>query len=186
MTFFNIFQLKAIFSKNVSNQCHLIIMYFFSQQLNVSFDCFFFIIQVYITNFEYCRQKLYHPINNNTYPIQGFLFTHSFGLLQDPHKVIFTVFLLNVFSSFKSCNDKILKNAAINFTSVEIQYIVCHLFCWQKIKNDKLCNGSEKKNNYALILLRKNQNCLDDMSIYKCFKNLNGSVSITVYTAIFF
>ena len=39
-----------------------------------------------------------------------------------------TVSLLYVFSSLKSCNDKILKNAAINFTSVEIQYIVYHLF----------------------------------------------------------
>ena len=105
--------------------------------------------------------------------------------MQDPHKIIFTVLLFRF--RFKSCNDKILKNAAINFTSVEIQYIVCHLFCWQKIKVYKLCNGSERKNNnYALILLRKNWNCLDDMSIYKRFKNLNGSVSITVYTAIFF
>ena len=108
----------------------------------MSFDCLFFHYElVHLTNFEYCRQKLFHPIDNNTYPIQGFLFTHSFGLLQDPHKILFNVVLFR----FKSCNDKILKNAAINFTSVEIQYIVCHLFCWQKIKVDKLCNGSERK-----------------------------------------
>ena len=108
---------------------------------------------------------------------------HSLGLLQDPHRIIFTVF----FFRLKPCNDHILKIVAINFTSVEIQYIVCHLFCWQKIKVDKLCNGSErKKNTITHLLLRKNWNCLDDMSVYKFFKNLNGSVSNTVYTAIFF
>ena len=65
-----------------------------------------------------------------------------------------------------------------------IQFVI--FFAGRKSKmTSYVIDQKEKENNYALTLLRKNQNCLDDMSIYKRVKNLNGSVSITVYTAIF-
>ena len=87
---------------------------------------------------------------------------------------------------FKSCNDKILENVLLisHLLKFNKQFVI--FFAGRKSKlTSYVMDQKEKKHYYALMLLRKNWNCLDDMSIYKRFKNLNGSVSITVYTAIF-
>ena len=91
------------------------------------------------------------------------------------------------FKSASTYCDKILENVLLisHLLKFNKQFVIFFAGRKSKLTSYVMDQKEKKTHYYAPMLLRKNWNCLDDMSIYKRFKNLNGSVSITVYTAIF-